>query len=211
MGLPNIIQYNLAAGANSTLLVNQSSAVATGAAFTLTTTILGTVQRKVQFSTVADESSNKFTIVGLNGAGFPITDVVTGPNASTTQSNLDFLTVTKITALNQTGGSVSVGSNSTGASLWQIVNSHVTPVNIELGCVLQTGAATFSIQYTYDDPNNLPPNVAAPTAFNHPTLNSIATSADGPINDPIFAWRVAVTAGTGTVRVTGIQAGIGGP
>lgn len=210
MALPIVVTYTLAA-ANGSLLVNQASAIATGASFTLATTVLDLVQRRVQFSAAANESGNTFTVVGTNHAGFTITDSVTGPNAGTTQSNLDFRTVTKITALNQTGGSVTIGTDTQGSSLWNIVNWHVSPSNIAFACVLVSGAATFSIQYTYDDPNNLPAGVGFPQPFNQPSIVNATATVDGASNDPITAWRLFMAAGTGTVRATGIQAGIGGP
>ena len=142
--LPTLVTYALATGAQSTLIVNAASAVTAGVSFVLALKTLDT-QRRIQFTTAADESGNTFTIVGTNQAGNSITDKVTGPNASTTQSNLDFKTLVSIIPLNTTGGTVSIGTNSTGASLWQIVNTQVSPSNIEYGCILQTGAATFGI------------------------------------------------------------------
>jgi hypothetical protein len=135
------------------------------------------------------------------------------------QSNLDYRTVISIQpsassvaqSLATTASTVSAGTNGVGSSLWNIVNWHVSPSNIEYGCILRSGAATFSIQYTYDDPNNLPPGVAFPQAYNHPTIVNATSTIDGSSNDPMTAWRLLISAGTGTVCAIGIQAGIGGP
>jgi hypothetical protein len=70
---------------------------------------------------------------------------------------------------------------------WQIQNSDVCPANIELSCVLQIEAATFGIQYTYDDPNNLPSGVGYAQSFNHPTINSASATIDGSINHLVTA------------------------
>lgn len=207
MALPNVVIYNLAAS-SITALVN---AAASGTVnFTLATTILDT-QRRVAFTTAGNESGNTFTIVGTNAAGNSITEAVTGPNASTTQSNLDFKTVSSITASTATVDTVSIGTNGNGSSLWNIMNWHVTPVNIEVGCILQQGAATFTLQYTYDDPNNLPSGVSYPQPFNHPSLANATASIDGAINDPVTGVRLLISGGTGTVRMNIIQAGIAGP
>src|ERR1700732_3622707 len=130
--LPTLVTYALATGAQSPLIVSAASAVATGVPFVLALKTLD-IQRRIAFTCAANESANTFTIVGTNQAGNTIMDSVTGPNASTTQSNLDFKTLVSITPLNQTGGTVSIGTNSTGASLWQIVNTHVSPANIQFG------------------------------------------------------------------------------
>jgi hypothetical protein len=110
-----------------------------------------------------------------------------------------------------TAATVSVGVNGVGSSIWNIVNWYTTPSNISYGCVLQSGAATFSIQYTYDDPNNLPAGVPFPQPFNHPTIVNATASIDGASNDPLTAWRLQILAGTGSVRATGIQSGLGSP
>jgi len=208
MALPIVVTYNLAA-AVSTALVNALGTTGPGA-LTLSTTILDK-QRRLLITAAGDESSNTFTVVGTNSAGFAVSEVITGPNASTTQSNIDFKTVSTITALATTAGTLSVGTNGVGSTLWNIMNYHVTPVNMEVACVLQTGAATYSVQYTYDDPNNLPSGVNFPQPFNHPTLVTQTTSLDGSINDPVVGVRLLVNGGTGTVRMTILQAGISGP
>lgn len=208
MALPVVVTYQLGTG-TATSVINVAGPTSAGVAFTLGSTSFNN-QRRVTFTTAADESANTFVIVGTNQAGFTITENLAGPNASTTQSNLDFKTLVSIKPLVTTQGTVSAGLGP-GSSLWNIVNWHVTPVNIEMGTVLQSGLATWSIQYTYDDPNNLPSGVAFPQPYNHPTIVNATTSIDGSINDPITAWRILINLGGGTVRAIGIQAGIGGP
>jgi hypothetical protein len=110
-----------------------------------------------------------------------------------------------------TASTNSAGLNGTGSSLWNIVNWHTTPSNISYGTVLQSGAASWTIQYTYDDPNNLPPGVPYPQPFNHPTIVNATATIDGASNDPITAWRLEITGGTGVVRAVGIQSGLGSP
>ena len=156
----------------------------------------------------------------MNAAGFTVSEYLVGGAAgSTVQSNLDYRTIISIAPslssmaqqLCTTASTVSAGTNGVGSTLWNIVNSHVTPSNIEYGTILRSGAATWSIQYTYDDPNNLPSGVGYPQPFNHPTIVNQTASIDGSSNDPIFAWRLLLSAGTGTVCAIGIQAGISGP
>lgn len=208
MPLPNVTVYNLTAGV-STALVNAAGTTAPNVPFTLVTTILS-AQRRVLFTPTGNESGNTFKIVGTNGAGFPITENLAGANATTFYSNYDFKTVTQITALSTTAGTLSVGTNGVGSTLWNIVDWALTPTNIELSVVVATGTANFNAQYTYDDPNNLPSGATYPQPFNHPTVSGTST-VDGPINDPIIGTRLLVNSGVGTLRFTVIQAGLASP
>lgn len=212
MALPIVVTYTLGAGV-STAIVNAQGTTAAGVAMTLATTVVDpTNQRRLLITTTGDESGNTFTVVGTNQAGFSITETITGPNASTTRSNLDFLTITSIKPLAATVGTTSIGTDGVGSSMWNIMNWHVSPVNIEVsGVVVGTKGVNFSVQYTYDDPNNLPSGVVYPQPFTHPTVASSTTSIDGSINDPVTAVRLLMNSGTGTVRMTVIQAGIGSP
>jgi hypothetical protein len=210
--LPMVTTYNLAA-AVSTNVVNAAPIQGPGALPLVSTTVVLDNQRRLLITTGGNESSNTFTVKGLNQANNTITETITGPNASTTQSNLDFKTVLSVTALATTAGTVSVGTDGAGSSLWNIVNWHVTPVNIEVSGVVTSPstAVNYTIQYTYDDPNNLPSGVNFPQPFSHPTIVNQTASLDGPINDPVTGVRLLINSGTGTVRMTVIQAGIGGP
>lgn len=97
----------------------------------------------------------------------------------------------------------------TGSTAWNVVNWHVSPINIGFGVVV-TGAVTYSIQHTFDDPNNLPSGVSSPQAFNHPLMANQTTTMDGSYTFPIVAYRLNVSAGTGTARFSTLQAGIEG-
>ena len=209
--------YNLIAG-NATSIVNANAA--TSGPLTLATTgVPGIWQRRVLVTSSGNDSAIYFHIVGANQAGFLASEYLAGANSTSIQSNLDYLTIASVTPSNSsvaqtvasTAATVSVGVNGVGSSLWNIVNWYATPSNISYGCVLVSGAATFSIQYTYDDPNNLAAGVPYPQPFNHPTIVNATASIDGASNDPLTAWRLQVLAGTGVIRATGIQSGLGSP
>ncbi len=207
---PQVVTYGLIAS-STTVIVNQFSTATTIIPLAVTTGVVLDVQRRLNFSW-ANESANSFKIVGLNQANMTISETVAGTNATGGASALDYLKVISITALSNLAGTFSAGTGTTGGSLWNFVNWHVTPVNIQYACILSgTLNATFSIQYTYDDPDNLPVGVNVPQAFNHPTIVNQTATIDGSSNDPITAWRLLITGGTATVRAIGIQAGIGGP
>jgi len=214
--IPN---YNLIAG-NATSLVNANAA--TSSPLVLATTgVPGVWQRRVTITSQGNDSAIYFHIVGGNQAGFPIQEFIAGQNGSATaaQSNLDYLTIASITpsassvaqSVASTAATVSAGVNGSGSCLWNILNWHVTPVNVSYATILTSGSATWSIQYTYDDPNNLPIGATYPQPFNHPVIVNASSTVDGNSNEPITAWRLLVSAGTGVIRAIGTQAGIGGP
>jgi hypothetical protein len=105
---------------------------------------------------------------------------------------------------------VTAGTNGVGASPWNTWNWRgYSPVNISAGIELITGAVNFTVQHTYDDPNNLPAQLAFPTAFNDPVLVSQAATIDGLSVGTIKASRVLINSGTGELRCRFVQAGAG--
>ena len=112
---------------------------------------------------------------------------------------------------------VVVKQTGVGASGFQALNPDIAPFQVSFGCVV-TGTATFSIQYTYDNPNTGPDGVIGawpaqsktPNWFDVTTLKDKTANADGTLTAPVFGWRLNLTAGTGTVTVTVIQADMAG-
>jgi hypothetical protein len=224
MSLPNVTTYSVGTG-NATYIVN--AAGATSSPLVLNNTKLPgfPLQQRVLVTSAGNDSSLYFRIVGLNQAGFTVSEFLAGSNATYAQSNLDYATIISIQGSSSsalltpsaTANTVSVGVstngvNGVGSTLWNIMNWHATPTNIEVsGVVVGASGVTWTAQYTYDDPNNLPSGVGFPQPFNHPLLNAVATSLDGPINDPVTGVRLTINGGTGTIRFTVIQAGIGSP
>lgn len=101
---------------------------------------------------------------------------------------------------------VVVSQTGVGVSPWFVLNPHVTPFNVGVAAVI-SGTVTYGVEYTYDDPNT----VTTPTAFPLSTIPAgTVASKDGQpgITWPVCSVRVNVSAGTGTVTVTFIQAGI---
>jgi hypothetical protein len=173
-------------------------------------------QRRISLLSSGNDSGLTWTISGTNGAGAAISQSIPGGNAVAVATSLDFLTVTKIASSGAVAGTVQVGSNSTGASAWQIPNFHLSPFELAIGLQLLSGAATFGIEVSYDDvraplPIYAPPLVTIPSPVGWPGLTGLNGNAQGLINAPVQAWRLLVTAGTGLVEATGTQSGISGP
>ncbi len=101
-------------------------------------------------------------------------------------------------------------SNGADSSAW-VANVHVTPLNIGLGAVVVSGTPTYTVQHTFDNvlpaTGNFDPSTV--TWFDHASMASVvAVNRDGNYAFPVRAIRIRVTAGTGTVRLAVIQAGI---
>lgn len=88
-----------------------------------------------------------------------------------------------------------------------LFNMYAGPMNIALGATIMSGAATYTVQYTFDDVNEAGYNPATGNWVDHPYLTAKATSSDSNIAYSVLAVRLRVTAGTGTVRLAVIQAG----
>lgn len=208
MPLPIIFSQALAA-ASATALVNASGTVAAGVPFVLVTTVLD-AQRRVLFTPAGNEAANTFKIVGTNQAGNPITENLAGANTTTFYSNLDFKTVSSITPLAETAATVSVGTNGVGSSPWQIVNWNPTPFQVGFQVEVRSGTGTFTVEATYDDPNNLRAGLEYPLPFNSAVAATTAT-VQGSILVPVAAIRLTTNAGTGTFWFRGMQSGLGTP
>ncbi len=93
--------------------------------------------------------------------------------------------------------------SSVAASAWLPVDYKQDPMNLGVGCVLVSGTATYSVEYTFDDVFD---TAVTPVAFALSTINAATASANGVINTPVRAIRLNVTAGTSpVVAMTMIQ------
>lgn len=233
MGVPQIVTKSLIAS-NAALIVASATPVS-GTAMTLvsptTTTLLQPQAGGAGFSkttinsvildtprrvllTYGNEASNRtMVITGTNFAGYPISETLSVPSGAggTVATNNDFASVTQVLPLG--GGwtaAASVGTNTTGSSPWIFTNQHVTPARVAIGTVLNSGSATWTVEYTYDNPNavGVIPAVTIPTPFKVGTITNISANGDGVLADAVMAWRLTITVGTGTVTATAYQEGI---
>jgi hypothetical protein len=86
-------------------------------------------------------------------------------------------------------------------------NLYSAPTNIALGGTIMSGAATYTVQYTFDEVFAADYDPATGNWVDHPYMTAKAASADSNIAYPVTAVRLRVTAGTGEVRLAVIQAG----
>ena len=88
-------------------------------------------------------------------------------------------------------------------------DNYVSPFNLALS-VLVTGTVTYTVQYTFDDVFASGFSAASANWVDHPSLTAQSATKDSNIAYPVRGVRINVTAGSGSVRFTVIQAGGGG-
>lgn len=89
------------------------------------------------------------------------------------------------------------------------VDHYVSPSNIALSVVV-TGTVDYTVQYTFDDVFANGYNPSSGNWTPHPSLTNKATTLDSNIAYPVRGIRVILNSGSGTIRLTIIQAGGGG-
>src|ERR1700686_3332369 len=93
--LPVVVTYNVGTGTASTIV---NAAAATSSPLTLATTFMPNypLQQRVLVTSTGNDSSLFFRIVGLNQAGFTVSEFLAGSNATFAQSNLDYAKIIPI-------------------------------------------------------------------------------------------------------------------
>jgi len=86
------------------------------------------------------------------------------------------------------------------------IDQYLNPTDIGLG-VTVNGAVTYTIEHTFDDVFDPAFDPATAQWFPHPTLASLAVSADGNYAFPPSACRINQSAGAGSTTLNLIQAG----
>lgn len=102
--------------------------------------------------------------------------------------------------------SVSKTVSAVGSSAAIPMDTYISPFNVGFGVVI-TGTPTYTVQHTFD---NVLDDSVTPVWFSHPTVVDKLVSADGNYAFPVAAIKLVMTAGTGTAKLTVIQAGLVG-
>lgn len=212
----------LAAAAANNIALSQSPAGAgavtlDGALVTGGVAILD-VARRVLVTSAGDDRTITFRITGTNSDGNPIRQTLTGSNASTVATTIDFKTVTEIYASGASAAAITVGTNGVASSRWIIPDEHISPFSIGIGVVV-SGTVNYTIELTYDNPNSnqFAPGGALgnyptpPVVFADGTIVNKTANFNGALTSPVAAWRLTLNSQTnpGYATATGIQAGMG--
>lgn len=149
----------------------------------------------------SNESGKTFTIYGIDQGGQAISEILTGPNAGTVTSVLNYKTVTRVAVSAATTGAIKVGVVATLETPWVPLDIHVPQFNV--GYQVDITTATFELQGTLD-------SVQDPTIT--PLENTLVASGTidiaGNITGPVAAIRLKVSSWTsGTITFKIIQVG----
>jgi hypothetical protein len=201
----------VAASANNIALTQTpASAVTLNGSLVVAGVAILDTPRRVLITTTGNESSKTFTIVGTNWSGSSISEVMTGPNATTGASVLDYATVTSITISATAANALTVGTNGVAASPWVNLDPWSNSY-IAIQCTV-SGTVNYTVQQTLDDPNSptSPVAVASMTWVSSSDPAVVAATTTQQTNyafTPIWS-RVLLNSGTGTVTAKYVQSGV---
>jgi hypothetical protein len=212
---PLYVQKNLITG-SSTGVGTISSAATPVVTLNATPVRFDTQRRLIVWSTAGtDISATTFTFVGTREGGGIIRESIIGSTGTTTsQTTLDFLTVTSMSASNVPATQATMGTNSVGSSPWKMINWHVNPINIGVSVITASSIPNYSVEYTYEDPTSVYPSVstaAGPTVFALAALSAKTGTLDSNLITPVAAMRLTLNSGSsaGNTTMVLLQSGIG--
>ncbi len=168
------------------------------------------VPARITITSAGNDSGKTFVVVGTDAAGSAITETITGPNTAAVTSLLSYKTVSSITISAAAAGAITVGNAQSGASTPIALDSWAFP-QVAIQCSV-TGTVNYTVQQTLDNPND-PVNPIARASMqwvDHPDTNLVAATATKQGNygyAPLF-MRVVINSGSGSVRLTVIQANV---
>lgn len=237
MSNPSVITLALSAASANAIALSQTpagavaltlnGALVAGGVATLTggvTSNIADKARRISIASAGADTARVFTVVGTNRYGVAQGETITGVSngGGAIGSVLDYATVTSVSVDAATAGAITVGTNNTGSTPW-VLDDFLSPYwALSIAVLLQTGAATFSVEHIYDDPNKTLPSLAPtpqqwsmsassatpPTVWTNAVINGSTASAETQYpNQPIMAHRATITAGQGTIVLYSTQAG----
>jgi len=232
MSNPSLVTLSLPAGVTNGIALSQTPGAASN--LTLNGSLVSggvanlvTPQRAVAVSASAGDTTQTLTFTGTDRNGNTISEAVTLNGTTQVNTKQDFLTVTKVAISAGTAGALTVGTNGIGSTDWVLDNFLAPTWMLAVAVHIKSGSATYTVEHTYDDPNSWtgmgtgnsalpssmePASYSPPLAWANPTLQNM--NADGEFQYvawPVMAHRLTITAGTGTVTMQSLQAGIGSP
>lgn len=200
--------------------IAQSQAVAGAGNLTLNGALVSggvaslVVAQRVGIASSGADSALTFTVYGTDRNSHTISETVTGVATPTTVNTLqDFLTVTRIAVSGAAAGNITVGTVGVGSTRWLVDNMHLSPFALSIGTQVVSGSVTYTVEYTLDDPNNLlnvsnPPPQNVPIPYPDQVVQGATVTTLTGRDTPVFAHRVTVNSGTGTLRIQSMQSGI---
>ena len=226
MSNPSLVTLQLVAGSTNAVALSQTPLVAGNLTLNgaLVTAGVATfdVARRVAIASAGADSARVFTLVGTDRYGNAQSETITNVATPTPVNSVkDYLTVTRVSVDAGTAGAITVGTAGVASSPWVLDNPYVMSWYLSIAVQIISGAANWTVEHTYDDPNKGGTTlVASPQGFiveatsnTPPTLWSLAAlrAQAGNVeaqyaNQPIMAHRLTINSGTGLVVMQSIQA-----
>jgi hypothetical protein len=155
------------------------------------------------------DSTHTAVISGTDAAGSPISETITFTGSAIT-SILSYKTVTSIAVNAGLTAAITVGTSGLGYSNFARLDEWAN-AQTSIQCVA-SGTVTYTVQLSNDDPNSTTNPVAVTAMTWSSSPDSLAVGATGSIftvlaQSPLWV-RINLTAGTGSVTATVVQAGV---
>lgn len=172
------------------------------------------IPRRVLITCAGADSGRTFTVYGTNKAGDSISESIAGSATSTTQSLLDFKTVTRVAVDAATAGAVKVGTSTAASTDWIDLQLRGMEKYFAAGLSveLSSGASlNYTVQYRFAKSSEINHDTTPPVVFNHDDSNlvSATSSKSGNFIIPVSAVRLVLnsrSSGTATLKV--LQSGV---
>ena len=100
-----------------------------------------------------------------------------------------------------------ISKSGTGRSSPCAVDDFQPYFSVGIGAAITSGAATFNIEYSFDDPMADGYTVASATWYVATGFSAVSASTGGSFTVPCKAICINITSGTGTVTASVVQAG----
>ena len=107
------------------------------------------VARQVLFTSAGNDSGIMFTLSGTDVNGQPVSEVVTGANATTATSALSYKTITSISSSGAVATTLTVGTNGVAHSPWVRFDDYAANSQTTIAAIV-TGTVNYDVQ-TSDD------------------------------------------------------------
>ena len=128
--------------------------------------------RRVLFTSSGNDTGITFTVYGTDWNNMPVSEVVTGANATTTYTVYDFKTVTSVVASGASAGTVSIGTNAIASSRPMFLDLYADSSTYIQTDTNGSSAITYTIQISGDNPNNAQIGIGTDGYVNARWINS---------------------------------------
>lgn len=164
---------------------------------------------RIEISSTATETAT-FIVTGTNPAGNLQQESIAGSASSPFVSALDYVTVTSITIVGNSVGTLTGGSSAVGSTSWVPLDYYSTgSVAVQ---IIATGGVNWTSQYTVDNLLILPSSglIGAYNVFNNSDTNAVNSTAAAYTTNFLIrvgGVRTTINSGAGTVTMTVLDLG----